>query len=47
MRVQFVTIDRDTPDFLPASVQDYIAKNHLVWCLSNTYKLGCKFRLGI
>ena len=19
----------------------------LVWCLSNTYKLGCKFRLGI
>jgi|GEM_PF-2586426 len=29
MRVQFVTIDKDTPDFLPASVQDYIAENHL------------------
>jgi len=29
MRVQFVTIDRETPHFLPASVQDYIGKNHL------------------
>ncbi|MCP4308332.1 MAG: transposase [bacterium] len=29
MRVQFVDIDRETPDFLPASVQDYICENHL------------------
>jgi len=28
-RVEFVTIDRDTPDFLPASVQDYIPEDHL------------------
>ncbi len=29
MRVQFVTIDRDTPYLLPASVQDYIPEDHL------------------
>ena len=29
MAVQFVTIDRETPTLLPASVQDYIPENHL------------------
>ena len=29
MSVEFVTIDRDTPFLLPASVQDYIAADHL------------------
>ncbi len=29
MAVQFVTIDRETPSLLPASVQDYIPENHL------------------
>jgi transposase len=29
MAVQFVTIDRETPSLLPASVQDYIPEKHL------------------
>ena len=27
--VEFITIDRETPSFLPASVQDYIGQDHL------------------
>ena len=29
MAVEFIYIDRETPSLLPASVQDYIAENHL------------------
>lgn len=29
MAVEFVSIDRETPSLLPASVQDYISENHL------------------
>ena len=29
MAVNFVTVDRETPDLVPASVQEYLPEDHL------------------
>lgn len=31
MAVTFLTVDRDTPDLFPASVQEYLPQDHLAW----------------